>query len=67
LKENLGHKYVTKVQKTVLPLFLSKKDVVVKACTGSGKTLAFLVPMLQIIADIVEKKKAEMEGDGDFF
>ena len=40
---------VTKVQKGVIPLFLSNKDVCVKACTGSGKTLAFVVPLIQSI------------------
>ncbi|TNV81361.1 hypothetical protein FGO68_gene16313 [Halteria grandinella] len=38
---------VSKVQKAVIPLFLSNKDVCVKACTGSGKTLAFTVPLVQ--------------------
>ena len=37
---------VMKVQAAVVPLFLSHKDVCVKACTGSGKTLAFLIPVL---------------------
>ena len=37
---------VSKVQNTVIPLFLQNKDVCVKACTGSGKTLAFVVPMI---------------------
>ena len=37
------------MQKTVIPLFLSNKDVCVKACTGSGKTLAFAVPLVQTL------------------
>lgn len=38
---------VTKVQYAVVPLFLSNKDVCVKACTGSGKTLSFVIPLIQ--------------------
>lgn len=38
--------YVTKVQAAVIPLFLSNKDVCVKACTGSGKTLSFIIPLV---------------------
>lgn len=38
---------MTKVQSAVIPLFLTNKDVCVKACTGSGKTLAFVVPLIQ--------------------
>lgn len=43
----LGFTQVSKVQKAVIPLFLSNKDACVKACTGSGKTLAFTVPLVQ--------------------
>lgn len=57
---------MTKVQKTVLPLFLSRKDVVVKACTGSGKTLSFLVPILQILLNTIEEKEKGEEGQKKF-
>ncbi|XP_013777410.1 ATP-dependent RNA helicase DDX55-like isoform X2 [Limulus polyphemus] len=42
-------KYMTPVQATCIPQFLSKKDVAVEAVTGSGKTLAFLIPVLEIL------------------
>jgi ATP-dependent RNA helicase DDX55/SPB4 len=46
VKDKFGFTQVTKVQNAVIPLFLSNKDVCVKACTGSGKTLAFVVPLI---------------------
>ena len=46
LKNKLGFDKVTRVQATVIPLFLGNKDVCVKASTGSGKTLAFTVPLI---------------------
>ncbi len=49
-----------KVQAAVVPLFLTNKDVCVKACTGSGKTLAFCVPLLQTLLNLVQK----FEEDG---
>jgi len=44
-----------KVQAAVVPLFLTNKDVCVKACTGSGKTLAFCVPLLQTLLNLVQQ------------
>lgn len=46
LRDRMGFARVTKTQAAVIPLFLSNKDVCVKACTGSGKTLAFGVPLI---------------------
>lgn len=46
LNEDLNLPNVMKVQAAVVPLFLTNKDVCVKACTGSGKTLAFCLPLL---------------------
>jgi len=43
---------MTPVQASVIPLFLTNKDVVVEAVTGSGKTLAFLIPMIERLAKI---------------
>ena len=42
-----------------MPLFISNKDVCVKACTGSGKTLAFVVPVVQHLL-----KSQAVKGDG---
>lgn len=49
-----------KVQAAVVPLFLTNKDVCVKACTGSGKTLAFCIPLLQTLLNLTQK----FEEDG---
>ena len=46
LTEKLNLPNVMKVQAATVPLFLTNKDVCVKACTGSGKTLAFCLPLL---------------------
>lgn len=37
----------TEVQKKVIPLLLSGRDVIVQSQTGTGKTLAFVLPLLQ--------------------
>lgn len=39
----------TEVQEKVIPLGMSKRDIVVESQTGTGKTLAFLLPILQRI------------------
>ena len=49
VNEALGFERATPVQATVIPLFLSNKDVAVEACTGSGKTLSFLIPIIDMI------------------
>jgi len=43
----MGHKQMTPVQASTIPLFMKNKDVVVEAVTGSGKTLAFVIPILE--------------------
>ena len=53
VKNKFGFTQVTKVQNAVIPLFLSNKDVCVKACTGSGKTLAFVVPLISKLYKLV--------------
>ena len=37
----------TPIQRTSIPISLSRKDVLGSARTGSGKTLAFLIPLLE--------------------
>jgi len=59
----MGFENVTKVQSAVLPLFLSNKDVCVKACTGSGKTLAFVVPIVERLKRIVDEYKSDNNCD----
>ena len=42
-----GYKQPTLVQKKVIPVILSGKDVVVESQTGTGKTAAFALPTIQ--------------------
>lgn len=56
LSQNLQMPNVMQVQAAVVPLFLTNKDVCVKACTGSGKTLAFCVPLLQTLLNLLKPK-----------
>lgn len=41
----LGYKEATPVQKEVIPVALTGKDIVAKSQTGSGKTAAFAIPL----------------------
>jgi len=62
---NLGFQRATPVQATVIPLFLSNKDVAVEACTGSGKTLSFLIPIVDMIlrdADPIQSGKFKIRS-----
>lgn len=45
--QSMGHKQMTPVQASTIPLFMRNKDVVVEAVTGSGKTLAFVIPVIE--------------------
>jgi len=69
IKTKLGFEKVTKTQAAVCPLFMSNKDVCVKACTGSGKTLAFAIPIIQTLLKFcqqnIEEEKSDEEGSDD--
>ena len=65
IKTKLGFERVTKTQAAVCPLFMSNKDVCVKACTGSGKTLAFGIPLIQTLLNFCAAKKAEQKADNE--
>lgn len=56
----MGYKAPTPVQRRVLPLALSGKDVVCMARTGSGKTAAFLIPMLELV--LRERQKGNRQA-----
>ena len=45
----IGFKKPTAVQEQVIPLILSRRNVVVEAATGTGKTAAYGLPLLSRI------------------
>jgi ATP-dependent RNA helicase DeaD len=44
----LGFRHPTKVQASIIPIFMSGRDVLGQAKTGSGKTAAFGVPVIHL-------------------
>ncbi|UZJ52679.1 hypothetical protein CBS101457_001999 [Exobasidium rhododendri] len=58
ITSTLQFSQMTPVQSSVIPLFLSHRDVIVEAVTGSGKTLAYALPVLQMML-----RKNEREED----
>lgn len=65
IKTKLGFEKVTKTQAAVCPLFMSNKDVCVKACTGSGKTLAFAIPIIQTLLKFCHQNTSGEKKDND--
>ncbi|MCO4852551.1 ATP-dependent RNA helicase DbpA [Bacillus vallismortis] len=53
--DGLGYTEPTKVQQSVIPAALERKDLVVKSQTGSGKTASFGIPLCEL-ADWDENK-----------
>ena len=47
----MGYKVPTPIQRSVLPVALTGKDVMAMARTGSGKTCAFLLPLLEKLGE----------------
>ncbi len=60
--ENNSYKEATIIQEKVIPLFLEKHDLIVKAQTGSGKTAAFVLPILQTILENKSNKKPKIKA-----
>ena len=56
LSEKRYHK-ATLVQQKVIPLALSKKDVIVASQTGSGKTAAFALPIINSLIATLDSEK----------
>ncbi|CAG8667858.1 10193_t:CDS:10, partial [Cetraspora pellucida] len=54
-----GYSEPTEIQKQVVPVAMSGKDIIGIAKTGSGKTAAFIWPMLTHIMDQEELQKGE--------
>ena len=50
--KDLGFEKMTEVQARCIPTLLAGKDVLGAARTGSGKTLAFLIPIVELLANV---------------
>ncbi|KAH6779970.1 P-loop containing nucleoside triphosphate hydrolases superfamily protein [Perilla frutescens var. hirtella] len=50
--KDAGYEKMTMVQEATLPVVLKGKDVLAKAKTGTGKTVAFLLPAIEIVANL---------------
>ena len=68
IRKEAGYARPSPIQRAVLPVMLSDRDVLACAPTGSGKTAAFVIPVLaKIYSNAVQrflkrKKKAIREG-----
>ena len=54
-----GYDNPTLVQEKTIPLVLDGRDVITSAQTGTGKTAAFALPILQLLFDTQDAKKAD--------
>lgn len=61
LKES-GFTLPTPIQEKVIPLVLSRHDVMARAQTGSGKSASFILPILQLWSERVGEGKAKIKA-----
>ena len=60
LQEN-NYTTPTPIQEKVIPLVLSKQDVMAKAQTGSGKSASFVLPILELWSHNIPEGKAKIK------
>ncbi len=58
----VGFKAPTKIQKSVIPLVLERKDVMARAQTGSGKSASFVLPILELWQENKGEGKAKIKA-----
>ncbi|MEM9547807.1 MAG: DEAD/DEAH box helicase [Bacteroidota bacterium] len=57
--KNQGYKKPTDIQYKAIPHILAGEDLLAIAQTGTGKTAAFVIPILEIVHKINQKKRSE--------
>lgn len=60
--EKLNYKQAYPIQEKVIPVILSKKDVLGIAKTGSGKTAGFVIPVLMNLKSIKSRKNRHIDS-----
>lgn len=60
--EHSGYKEPTPIQDEVIPLVLSRHDVLARAQTGSGKSASFVLPILELWSKNVGEGKSKIKA-----
>jgi len=59
--EKYNYKKFTPIQKKIIPLVKSGKDIIAQAKTGSGKTASFVIPILESLKENRTLKKPKLK------
>jgi ATP-dependent RNA helicase RhlE len=57
--DSLEYTHPTEIQKKSIPLLLERKDILAMSQTGTGKTAAFILPMLENLEELTEKRRGD--------